>query len=71
MSKYKKEYAWIYAKLRNGQTQSELLNCVGAFSNKTKLRVMKDKKLTENEYKKRYKFLENVYYLLSSKNFNK
>jgi len=71
MNKYKKEYAWIKKKLKKGQSQSELLNCVGSFSNKSKIRVMNEKNITKDEYEKRYKFLENVYYLLSSKKFNK
>lgn len=61
--------AWINKKINSGVLQNELLNCVGAFSNKDKKDVMKTKKLNENQYKKRYSFLEEVYFLLSSKRF--
>lgn len=67
--KYVCEKAWIYKKLNSGVSQKELLNGVGAFSNKSKEKVMKDKNLSNSQYQKRYSFLENVYYLLSSEKF--
>lgn len=57
--------AWINKKLRSGVSKTELLNCVGAFSNKKKERVKAQKGLSEAEYKKRYDFLAKVYYILS------
>lgn len=47
------------------------MNCVGAFSNKKKDRVIQEKNLSEKEYKKRYNFLGNVYYLLSNESFDR
>lgn len=61
--------AWIYKKINGGVSQSELLNGVGAFSNKDKEVVKKKKRLNEVQYKKRYTFLETVYYLLSNERF--
>ena len=66
---YKNARAWIYKKINNGVSQSDLLNGVGAFSNKDKDIVKKNKKLSEKQYKKRYSFLEKVYFLLSSEKF--
>ncbi len=69
---YSRERSWILKKLNSGNTtQNELLNCVGAFSNKKKERVMQEKRLSEKDYKKRYNFLGNVYYLLSNESFDK
>ena len=64
---YRGEHAWINKKLRQGIRPDVLRNSIGAFSNRKKETVMKEKGLSEREYKKRYKFLGNVYYLLSSK----
>lgn len=60
----KKAKAWINKKLNSGVTKSQLRSCVGAFSNKSKKRVMQEKKLTEKQYKERYEFLSKVYSLL-------
>ena len=59
MSNYAKK--WINKKLKQGVTRKELLNCVGMFSNKPKSKVMKEKGLTEKQYKQRYNFLNQVY----------
>lgn len=68
--KYNKERAWIKKKLRQENlTQGELLQTVGMFSNKKKNKVMAEKNINSAEYEKRYKFLANVYYLLSSEKF--
>lgn len=67
--KYVYERAWINKKIKSGVSQSELLKGVGTFSNKSKEKVIKEKKLTNSQYKKRYSFLENVYYLLSNEKF--
>ena len=56
---------WIQKKLLSGVDRNELLNCVGAFSNKKKERVMKEKGLNDRQYRDRYDFLAKVYYLLS------
>lgn len=69
MPSYKNERAWIRKKLNNGTSQNELLNCVGIFSNKKKEKIMQQKNLTNQQYKKRYSFLANVYYLLSNEKF--
>lgn len=66
MSNYIKEKRWINKKLRSGVSKKELLNTVGMFSNKKKEKVMAQKGLTEQEYKKRYAFLARVYYILSN-----
>lgn len=57
--------AWINKKLRSGVPKQELLNCVGAFSNRKKEVVMREKNLTEAQYKKRYDFLFKVYNILT------
>ena len=57
--------AWVNKKLRSGVPKAELLNCVGAFSNKKAERVMKEKNLTKAQYEKRWDFLSKVYYILS------
>lgn len=57
--------AWINKKLRSGVPKNELLNCVGAFSNRKKEVVMKEKNLTEAQYKRRYDFLFKVFNILS------
>lgn len=65
MSKnYKRERAWIKKKLDSGVNRDELRECVGAFSNKKKKKVMAEKKLSSAGYDKRYKFLSNVYVIL-------
>ena len=64
--KYFRERAWIKSKYAKGVSKRDLMNCVGAFSNKKKERVMREKGLSEREYKKRYNFLINVYYLLNN-----
>ena len=61
--------AWIYKKMNSGVSQSDLLNSVGAFSNKDKEFVKKQKKLSDKQYEKRYTFLEKVYFLLSNERF--
>ena len=66
---YKSERAWIQKKLRSGVSQDELRECVGMFSNKNKQKVMAQKGLTEEAYKKRYGFLSNVFWLLSDITF--
>ena len=60
-----KEQWWIERKLKSGVSREQLLHTVGAFSNKKKERVMKEKNLTEKQYRDRYEFLSNVYVLLS------
>ena len=68
--KYQKERAWIKKKLwQENLTQSELLTTVGMFSNKQKKRVMAEKNINSSEYNRRYKFLSNVYNLLSTEKF--
>ena len=62
--KYYRERAWIKKKINQGVSKKELFNNVGIFSNKSKKKVMAEKKLTAKEYDKRYKFLHNVYMLL-------
>ena len=64
--KYRRERAWIRSKYAKGVSKRDLMNCVGAFSNKKKERVMREKGLSEREYKKRYDFLANVYFLLNN-----
>lgn len=64
--KYFRERAWIRSKQAKGVSKTELLNCVGVFSNKKKSRVMSEKNLSEKEYAKRATFLARVYYLLST-----
>jgi|GEM_PF-3664581 len=66
--KYSRERAWIRSKQAKGVSKTELLNCVGVFSNKKKSRVMSEKGLSDREYKKRYDFLANVYFLLNNEN---
>lgn len=61
---FKREKAWINSKLRKGVTKDELRECVGAFSNKKKSKVMAEKNITSEQYEKRKKFLANVYSLL-------
>lgn len=63
---FKRERAWINKKINLGVSREELLQSVGMFSNKNKKKVMAQKNLTEEGYKKRYGFLANVYYLLSN-----
>ena len=60
----KKAQAWINKKIRSGVSRDELRQSVGMFSNKNKKKVMAQKGLTEEAYKKRYGFLANVYYIL-------
>ena len=68
--KYNKERAWIKKKLRQEHlTQAELLATVGIFSNKKKSKVMAEKNINSSEYEKSYKFLGNVFYLLSNEKF--
>ena len=68
--KYRKERNWIKRKLRTEKlTQEQLLHTVGIFSNKKKERVMKEKNINSKQYDERYKFLANVYCLLSSEKF--
>ena len=66
----KKERNWIKKKIRSGVSQNELLNSVGIFSNKPKEKVMKQKNLTEKQYKARYRFLSNCYALLDFEDFS-
>ncbi len=56
--------AWIQKKQREGVEKRKLLNTVGAFSNKKKDVVMKQKGLNEHQYKERYNFLAVVYSIL-------
>ena len=62
---YKRERAWINKKVRSGVNRDELRESVGRFSNKSKKKVMAEKKLSSAGYEKRYKFLSRVYYVLS------
>ena len=71
--KYKREIAWVRKKLAAGVSKQELLNCVGIFTNKKKEKIMQEKNINQKQYKERYKFLGNVYFLLNSdylKNFS-
>ena len=62
---YEKAEAWIKKKTCCGNpTRKQLKECVGAWSNKSKKRVMAEKKLSSAAYDKRYKFLSKVYELL-------
>ena len=65
--KYYRERQWIEKKRRAGVSDKELLHSVGMFSSKKKEKVMAQKGINSREYKKRYDFLANVYYLLSNK----
>ena len=68
--KYNKERAWIKKKIYIDHVpQKVLLNTVGIFSNKQKKKVMAEKNINSREYDKRYNFLGNVYYLLSTEKF--
>lgn len=62
--KYKRERAWIRKKLDSGVNRDELRESVGRFSNKSKKKVMAEKKLSSSVYEKRRKFLSNVYVIL-------
>lgn len=64
-----KERSWIRKKMNSGISQSQLLHNVGVFSNKSKSKVKKDKRLSEKQYQARYKFLSNVYQLLEFESF--
>ena len=61
--------AWIRKKINEGYTQQQLHHNVGVFSNKEKVDVMKNKKLSSKQYDKRYKFLFVAFSLLESKNY--
>lgn len=69
VDQYKQARAWIHKKLRSGVSQSELMNCVGVFSNKKKSQVMNEKQLSSKQYDKRNSFLEKAYYLLVNERF--
>ena len=56
--------AWIRKKESEGVDKRKLLHTVGAFSNKKKETVMKQKGLSESEYEKRHSFLAVVYSIL-------
>ncbi|MBQ4509345.1 MAG: hypothetical protein II984_01355 [Clostridia bacterium] len=62
----RKAKAWVHKKLKQGVPKQELLNCVGAFSNKDKSKVMKEKNLNEKQYKRRYNFLYEAYCYLEN-----
>lgn len=64
-----KERSWIRKKMSSGISQSQLLSNVGLFSNKSKSKVKKEKRLSEKQYQARYKFLSNVYQLLEYESF--
>ncbi len=66
MSKSREE-RWIEQKMRSGVSRETLLHTVGCFSNKKKERVMKEKNLTEKQYRERYDFLGKVYSILSDR----
>ena len=66
---YKRARSWINKKISLGESPEKLKACVGAFSNKKKKDVMKEKKLSSNGYDKRYSFLYDVYFLLDSEKF--
>ena len=65
-----KEKRWIRKKLRSGISQEQLKHNVGVFSNKSKQKVMKQKNLSEKQYKARYRFLSNCYALLDYEDFS-
>ena len=52
---------WIEKKLRSGVTRDQLRNSVGAFSNRKKEVVMREKGLSEKQYRERWNFLAWVY----------
>lgn len=56
---------WVNKKLNQGVSREELLDSVGIFSNRKKIKVMAEKKLTEKQYKQRYDFLHKVYLILN------
>ena len=58
MDKYDR---WIEKKLNSGVNVNELRECVVAFSNKSKKRIMQEKGLNERQYKQRYDFLSKVF----------
>lgn len=57
--------SWVFRKISEGYTACELRRNVGKFSNKPKERVMREKKLTDAEYEKRFSFLAEVFAFLS------
>lgn len=62
---FSKERTWIAKKRAMGVSDEQLLNGVGLWSNKKKEDEMKRRNLSSKEYDKKYKFLFNVYNLLS------
>ena len=63
----KKALAWINKKVYKDNVDPRVLeHYVGCFSNKTKEKVMKEKNISEKQYKKRYSFLSDVYMILSN-----
>ena len=68
---YKQERSWIRKKINKGVLQDELRTSVGIFSNRKKKSVMKQKGLSEKQYKKRRAFLGNCYVLLNNEKFVK
>ena len=62
----KKAKAWVHKKLNSGVPLQELRRCVGVFSNRSKKKVMKEKGLSDKQYKRRYDFLFNAYIYLES-----
>lgn len=66
----KKARNWINKKLKQGVSKKDLYNSVGVFSNKDKKIVMKQKGLSESQYKERYDFCFKVFSLLENE-YNK
>ena len=69
MASFRRERAWIEKKLNSGVSAKELYHSVGAFSNKTKEKVMKQKGLSSDGYKKRYDFCFRVFSLLETNEY--
>ena len=62
----KRAKAWVHKKLNSGVSKENLRNCIGAFSNRSKKKVMQEKGLSDKQYKRRYDFLYNAYVYLES-----
>ena len=63
----KKALAWINKKVYKDNVDPRVLEeTTGIFSNRKKEKVMKEKKLSEKQYKKRYSFLCDAHLILSN-----
>ena len=63
----KKALAWINKKVYKNNVDPRILEeTTGRFSNRKKEKVMKEKKLSEKQYEKRYSFLSDVHFILSN-----